>query len=599
MDKFIICSTLEQYYKKICTIDDDISNIPVYIDVSRKDLVNKVRAVNEMRVELEQVNRCTYGFVFSNEIKDFMSCNVLCNEWIDNYINITQFCAEDTVLAIGLYKDFKENDLLELFDICKRNKIELFFLIGRDISSLSWLIAKQFIKYKNNLPKAIISHKNIDERICNNTSWNIYDNKFLREKNIKKILESSEWSELIFHSHGNEDLMHLAEYTLCGNNISIAECNCFTPACGDDGKCFKENNKLININNIKANKVFLLSCHNIPFSDCCLYGNKYNIVLNAIDGYAKNIIASIAVQSSDTPELLEILSDSSVRNIGVRLHQKMDDIQPYSSIINIGLPDSKKILTSESSTYRLTSLTVTILTRIALLVSSGLLRNEHPIYKLSRKILSDYNSLTRRGIMAESQTDNFEQDIINRVNPLSKKIIEIMVADLNDDLHSFSAYNVLRSLVDKESLNDGVCVCGKKMTSCYYKPELPIFFPMKVSYCHNCGEQQVEMIDMPQVQFTCDKYNVDKGNFAINYQATISSLSKGDVYYALLLPGAVAGSCITERKINRVRFRYPHTEKITGSLKFDDTVILQGYWMKLLIVQNGGISITRAFYNLQ
>ena len=65
---------------------------------------------------------------------------------------------------------------------------------------------------------------------------------------------------------------------------------------------FKDESKAIRISSINVETLFLLSCSNFPFNDCRLYDSRIQLNIRcAIDGIARNIVASIAVQSIDNP----------------------------------------------------------------------------------------------------------------------------------------------------------------------------------------------------------------------------------------------------------------------------------------------------------
>lgn len=598
MDKLKVCSEINDYLMDFSSIDMDNLMIPIYVDKGRTDLLSKIQFINQSNQDLKKICKCDYGFIFSDEVLDLGKSELFCEKWIASVDEIENSSEFQTIVAIGLYKDFTQGKVLQWIDFCKSQKKELFFLVGRDMSSLSWIIAKQFLESNLELPRAVFSLRNLGEYRKKDLNWQLYDGDDYQTKDIKSIIEQTNWSELLFHGHGKEDYLHLGDFTLCGANCSAEGEGGFVPSCGNGMGCFKEDNKVINLNTVRAEKILLISCSNFPFYDCKLYNSKYNIILNAIDGFAKNIVASITVQSADNPELDELICDTSINNIGVRLHEKLDDMQPFASIINIGLPATELSKKEVVGTHRLTPLTKTILSRISLYVSSGMLSKEHPIYKLSQKILQDYNPITRRGIygVTDRQVSEFEQSVVNRVNPLTKKIGELMVASLNDELHGFSGYSALRSIKDKNSVVVGICSCGKRSYRCEYEPEIPTIFRIESIYCYKCGEKLTGMTEMPQVVFSCDERN--KEGLVVNYEFSITPQQRGDVFWTILLPSAIEDKCITKRELHKIKFKSIRTEKIVGKIEFDESIKIQGYWMKVLVMQNAGISISRAFFNL-
>ena len=76
-----------------------------------------------------------------------------------------------------------------------------------------------------------------------------------------------------------------------------------------------------------------------------------------------------------------------------------------------------------SPVARETDLTKLILSRLSIFSSSTMLDSTHPIKKWARKILTETMQYTRRGtIGTESEdTEKFEKELRNRVNPFSKR----------------------------------------------------------------------------------------------------------------------------------------------------------------------------------
>lgn len=225
-----------------------------------------------------------------------------------------------------------------------------------------------------------------------------------------------------------EDHLNLADFTLSGLNDHVESIETFAPSIGHKGQSyFKDIDKAIPVNKIKSSDIYLLSCTNLPFYDSRLYDPKFNLVMNFIDGIARNIVASISVQSADSPELQIVLKCSDIRNAVSNLHSSLDDIQEFPSLITIGLPKSEvspKSLFENVNQVRMLEDTKSILSRISGFSGSLMIPKEHEITRMAQKIWSDYTQKTRRGTYGATidDTKEFEKALINRVNPFSKKL---------------------------------------------------------------------------------------------------------------------------------------------------------------------------------
>lgn len=311
------------------------------------------------------------------------------------------------------------------------------------------------------------------------------------------------------------------------------------------------------------------------------------------------------MQSADSPELNTLIKHSYDDNIGLELNQCLSDIQAMVSIVTVGLPqkaakssDLTKVIPNHDR--ELTPVTCNILSRLANYNSSMMLGDKHPIKGMAKKIFFDYVPLTRRGRAGATSEDMLELEdaLINRVNPFSKTMAQIMLSNQSDDLHDFDGFNTIRSIIDPDSVYSETCnSCDGSATHCVYKPQISSFFEIEASYCYRCGDKAAGMVGMPTIMFTCDEYN--KTDLTIHYEIKFISQQRGDVYFGIQLPGYVEDSVITDLQVERLKFKKPGVEKtIGGCIAFKEDTILQSYYLKLFAVQNGGISIDRCFFNL-
>ncbi|TMR44558.1 hypothetical protein [Streptococcus pseudopneumoniae] len=601
---FKISNNVQEYSNAFNTMGLNFQGeIPVFVDHKREDLLHNIKRINNEYSECYKttpIYQCDAGITLSSDLEFYKNCRLFCKKWVTS---LNEMINIENLVVIGLYKDFSQYKILTILEYCKKNNIELYILTGRDLSSLSWMIGKQFYsKSEKEVRKAVFSHKKLNEFSETKNKWDIFDIKRLENENIKNLLEEKSWSELVFHGHGKEDHLNLADFTLHGFNKLIPQQEKFAPSWGHQGQSFfKDESKAIRISSINVETLFLLSCSNFPFNDCRLYDSRFNLTLDAIDGIARNIVASIAVQSIDNPEIYEIFSDSNLTNIGTKLHNKLNDVQPFVSIVNIGLPNTRKVdqsLENINGIVRLTQSSKMILSRLASYVSSGLLSSEHEVKKLSNNVLADYMQMTRRGTygVTEEKYLNFEQNLINRVNPISKKIAEIMIQNQNDELFEFDRYNIFRSIIDESSIFKKICCCGSSGVGCNYIPETNNLFNINSFYCYRCGDKNTSMTGMPEVDFMCDNY--DRERLRIKYKIVITPQHRGDVYLGVQLPTYVEKSSNTSPELKRIRFKNIGTKVVEGEICFNEDTLLQSYYLKLFIIQNGGIAISRCFFNL-
>lgn len=598
---FSIWTTLDDYSKQIKEFSTEFEGkIPIFINKNRIDLATIANQYTFEKFKKKNISKCDYGIIVSPEANFYSKTKLFCSSWVTSYKDIISDTCK-TLVIVSLYKDFSQDSIRKILEFARDNLIDVYFLIGRDLCSLSWLIAKQFISIKTD-SKGLFTYKNLNFDLTDYHQWNLYDIKNIEKNDIKYLLENKLWHQVVFHGHGKEDNLNLDEFTICGLNQQATNDTPFFPSCGFIGQsCFKDDKKTIPLNKVKAEQIYLVSCNNFPFYDAKLYSLKYNLVLNAVDGYARNILASIGIQSSDNMELNLMLKNSDFSTLGNRMNRILDDIQPFISIISIGLPilDNENEVCNHIEKVELTELSKIILSRLSAYHSSFMVNENHVAYKLSKKMMKDFSQLTRRGTIGVTNSDleKFEINLKNRINPFSKVIAENML-DVNDELHNFDSFNIFRSSVNKNSVRKGMCSCGKDSLEFNYIPNVPNVFEIETEYCYRCGDKQVGMRYMPKILFKCDENNLNKGSFEIDFEFEINPQHEGDIFWGLTVPSYIQSYLLGQTKIEKIKNKKVQKYIRKGTVSFDNSIPKQSYYLILLIVQNGGIKVSRCFFNL-
>ena len=161
--------------------DKKINKVPVYLH-NRIDLEEKLGDICKLYSFGREIKKMDYGIDLSN-INGFFE--VLKRTVAYKWININDVLVSndkiESIVVFGVYDDFKYDEINKLINYCIFNRIKIYFLIGRDISSLSWIVAKQFLKWKEvNSESAIFTYKRIGNtgdfrKISEESRWNIYD----------------------------------------------------------------------------------------------------------------------------------------------------------------------------------------------------------------------------------------------------------------------------------------------------------------------------------------------------------------------------------------------------------------------------------------
>ena len=55
---------------------------------------------------------------------------------------------------------------------------------------------------------------------------------------------------------------------------------------------------------------------------------------------------------------------------------------------------------------------------------------------------------------------------------------------------------------------------------------------------------------------------------------------------------------VEKTQLRKIRFNTLRTVVIDGKIKIDKDIPLQSYYLKLIVIQNAGLAISRCFFNL-
>jgi hypothetical protein len=557
-----------------------------------------------------QLGDSTFGVCISDIDNIFSTIyDLLALRWVKDFGEIESLNGVDkikSIVIIGIYDDFTTKNITPFLKYTKLKGVNIYFLVARDLQSLSWLIAKQFLNKKNTIQKsALFSYKKIGSTTLGKLDkkkreWEFFDYRRISSTNIREVLINNAWNSVIFHGHGKEDHINLGDFTLCGLNTSIPETIKCMPSCGHSNQtCFKDVRKTIDAKEIRCVETFLLSCNNAPFCDAKLYDTKVGILLNMIDGCAQNIYASVGIQLIGLPEINKLisLSDSS-NNLSNIINYSLDSVQPYACTIMFGLPKIIQNTDVELNQPRLTALSKSIINKVYTYKSCNLLSDEHQTKKSLSNILDFVEKNISRGTYSlnAEQSISFERELINRVNPVSRLMALDINKDPNDELMNFDIYSISRAIVDKNSIRINNCICGLEGLSYNYISEVRSNFDISFDYCYRCGDQGIRMLDSPKISISA--LDVIKFGESLRIRCFILPSAVGDIFIGCFMPSYISKYVKSKQELKTIKNKNIKEYIYETEVIFDDSIPLQSYYITVFAVQNLGISVFRWFFNI-
>lgn len=582
------------------------ASIPVLVK-DRKDLEESIRISESIYKEKKNPNKVDVGIrlspvesigIFSSFEKSFA------DEWHDFQEMKDLNLEKKSVVVIGLYEEFKFDSLKEFVFKCYQEKVQVSYLIGRDESSLSWLCAKQFLKEVSGLDNGLLTHRKINHSIKTEMvdiaeDLLIYDKAILKKHDMQAELLENNWSKLILHGHGKEDNINFEDYTICGRNDQLTNKTNILPRCGYcEQSCFKDDQKLVPLNRVKAANVIMASCNNGPFSDLALYDDKFNLLLNAIDGTAQNITAAVTIQDSDLLELKRLVSFTNPNwNPARIINDSLDYMQPFPSMVEIGLPVNKNTIDIE--VIEPSNRIIRTLERAQKYYTNDFIDENHSLKKLLPSFINKGNQYLLRGQygLDAKEKRNIENNWKQKIQALNDIIGNTIIENPDDPILEFDGYNVYRSKVDAETITPNLCNCGHEGLSYLYKGHSSHTFDLKMEFCFRCGDKSIGMAGGPKI--SVDVTSDLKAGEKIKGVCKITPEEDGEILFGWFVPGYIKEYLIGEPSLKRFKNKNKEEIEVELDFQFSEDIPAQGYYFTVFTVQNLGITINRHFFTIE
>lgn len=574
---------------------EDKNILPVLVE-NRENLKRTIEESNTFYNQFITPRKVKYGVDLTNIecLKKYK--DELAETWLSEENIVPSEIKNSTILIFGLYEDFQFKKLKELFLNAQKNNINLCAIIARDLSSLSWQCAKQFVIFNDeNFKNGIYSCKKVNAQrkekwLSNDPNLTIIDNNDLRKTNLQKHMLKKKWKSLLLYGHGKEDNLNFDAYTVCGKNTDALKKVSYSPQCGYcNQSCFKDENKLIYANDIIAESITLSSCNNAPFSDMSLYDNKYNLLLNTIDGTAKTIHVAITAQNSDLVELDRIVENNFV-NISNIINYSLESIQPHLTMLQIGIEPQEKV---EFKQNLPTTSIIESVNRAKQYKMSGFLNSKGKIYRLiDNFLLKSSDSITRNNIVTNMKHLNKQWS--EKINILNELIGNELLQDQFNSILTFEDYTISRSHIDKNSIKKVTCDCGHDALQYKFIPYFSGDFLIEMLFCYRCGDRTIKMSGTPELRIVAPEHVNIGEKILVNLNAV--SENTDDIYWGWFVPSYIEDHLLNPPKKTK---KLNSNSEVTFEIEFDHKIPSQGYYFTVFVIQNLGISLNRHFISIE
>ena len=461
--------------------------------------------------------------------------------------------AVHSLLIAGRYEDFTAELLWPVLRAAAgRPDVRITFLTGRDAASLAWFTAKQYVRPAPDV-RALGLFTATDRGITRD-GVHLRDERSVQTADVKSELLGTRWRRILLQGHGKDDSLNLADFTVCGLNETVHRDPARQgPICAYQPTCYKPVDKLIQLREIRATEVVLSSCNNAAFADAAVYDPKYQLMLNAVDGTARDIVAAITVHDSDRAEnrawMEAALADASSVTA---LNSSNGAVQPFPAYAHFGLGDDDGV-TPEPPSLAPDPLLLTTSARLTAYLGGGLLSpNDRLRPRLGKLAAKVEDQVTRRSQATQDRATTM-RSLLDDLQSLDQAIVTQFVQDPDSELTNYPAYFGDRSRLDPSSLTH--VRCSVRATRGALHPgraPAPTALDIEGVICMRCGDVSFRLPDAPSVLLQVDHEEVPQGG-TLQVRAMVRGARRGVVRLSLNVARYGRADCTVAPDVRKAR----------------------------------------------
>ncbi|MFG2134819.1 hypothetical protein ACGFNV_44720 [Streptomyces sp. NPDC048751] len=520
----------------------------------------------------------------------------LARRWLDEKELNGRLLDEDTsdarsLLVVGVYPRLTSDPVLELVRQAHRGGgRQVVFLTGRDAASMAWFTAKQFC-----VPDPAVDATGLftsTDRPDALGKVQVYDDRALERQDIGARLLEGRWRRLLLQGHGRDDSVNLADFTICGlNPAAPRRPELLGPRCAYGPDCYKPREKLIPLNRVQAVEVVLSSCNNGPFADAVAYDPKYQLLLNAIDGAARDVVAAPTVHDSARPEnTIWMRAAEAEAPSATSLNATITGAQPDPAYWHFGMADDRGAR-PEPAPQVPDPLVLSTSSRLTAYLAGGLLPGSHPLRpRLTRLAGKTERWVTRQATAAEGESAilrGLSADLQSLDHAIAAQIVENPETEFTD-CHSYFGQ---RSTVDPESVSDVLCDCGLAARQFVKRALVPTALDTVCTVCVRCGDMAYRLADSPELHVEAAQ-EVPAGG-TLHARVRVRAERRGPVRLGMFVPRHLRSDCTVTPAQHKVRAVGGQWHEVEFSLVIDTGAHPQAYYFTAFAVQDLGLSVAR------
>jgi hypothetical protein len=497
-----------------------------------------------------------------------------------------------TLLIAGLYEHFTVDLIWPLVRAAaRRPEVRLTFLTGRDAASMAWFTAKQYVHTASDV-RELGMFTGVDRGFVH-SGIHLRDERGVETADVKAEILGTRWRRLFLQGHGKDDSLNLADFTICGLNEAVGRDKALiAPICATKGICYKPMDKLIQLRDVRAAEVVLSSCNNSPFSDAAVYDPKYQLMLNAIDGTAKDIVGAITVHDSGRAEnsawteaALAHASSVSALNASIGMSEA------FPAYVHFGMGDDAGVA-PEPPDVAPEPLLLTTAARLTAYLAGGLLSPNNPLRSRFGKLAAKVeNQVSRRDLAVHRDRTATTRSLIDDLQSLDMAVATQFVKDPDNELSNCFAYFGDRSRIDMASITHVRCQCGRPAERYVRRGLVPTALDTEGIVCTRCGDVAFRLPDSPSLLLHTEEVAVQGSTLQV--RVALRDARPGILRVGLFFAAYGRDECTIAPDLRKVRIGAGGEGEAEFTLTLAPDMSCQGYYMTAYAVQDLAVSIAR------
>ncbi|WP_330343113.1 hypothetical protein [Streptomyces sp. NBC_00557] len=583
-------SALDDYTAAVAADAAGDGPLPVWTG-GRGDLLDGIALAEQVYAGRRSPEPADTGVLFgADELPEALRALLtpLARHWVTDPAALP---GDGSVLLAGTYGRLRGDEVQPVVEAAHSSSRPLFLLTGRDVHSLSWVVAKQYARVTAGAAVGVVSELDAAAPAPGADVWCGVED--VRRVDVAELALGRVWGRVLFHGNGKDDQLNLGLFTLCGASPVPALPGAPGPKCAYGLGCTKPMDKLIPARAIRAAELVLANCFSGALAGHAMYDPKYLILLNALDGPAQTVVATLTACDGQRPENLAWLAAGTVEAVNERLR----DINPYPAFVQAGLRSSAldRDLTGSRSPQHEPLPLHTLGARLSGLLDSGLLGPDHPLRPRLRALSDTLLHDVVRTVVNTPEAEEALAAVAKEATSLDLALAHRFAKHHDDPVLQFPTYFGERSVADAPVALDTPCACGRPLRAYRRRGRVPVVTDTVQVVCPRCGDVANSLIASAELTIKAADQVAAGGTLHVVVEAV--ARRAGTVNLGIVLPvylDAKVGPVLRRVRAERAGERVHAEFTITPSRD----AIPQAYYFCPYAVQDLGISVSRVHFTL-